>query len=187
MYNNGLLVGTGRVQAQLLNNPTGEVRVGALDQLRFESSGNSNDGQINLLGGVMVIEGTFDVLNGQNAIRSVAIAAPAEVIQEVPAGPLMEGTVVRVVEPDNQLIVRTPTGEEVALNTDERTTVILDNRPGRLVRSTCWARRRRSGPRSWAGSGSASSKSSPRRRRSGGRWPSWNAPRGAPTRIAACG
>jgi fibronectin-binding autotransporter adhesin len=52
--NFGLLRGTGRIDALLSNQPAGEVRVAAGEQLQFLDAGSSfNSGRINLLGGTV--------------------------------------------------------------------------------------------------------------------------------------
>jgi hypothetical protein len=80
----------------------------------------------------VTVDGTFDLVGGQNVINSVTIT-PAEGGQDVAEGTLIEGTVVRVLEPDNQLVVRTANGQEVIVFADDRTTFTFDDRPGRLV------------------------------------------------------
>lgn len=59
--NNGLLNGDGRISAVLTNNTNGEVRIGNGDALRFSAAGNTNSGEINLLGGE--VEFTQDLTN----------------------------------------------------------------------------------------------------------------------------
>jgi fibronectin-binding autotransporter adhesin len=51
LTNTGLVTGTGRVDATLLNKAGGEVAVYDGNTLRFTNTDNSNSGQINLLGG----------------------------------------------------------------------------------------------------------------------------------------
>jgi hypothetical protein len=87
------------------------------------------------------ITAMFDVMDDRNLASSVIIS-PGEAVEEVPAAEVVEGTIVRVIEPDNQIIIRTARGKEVVLvagpkatfTLDERTVRLADFRPGTAVR-----------------------------------------------------
>jgi hypothetical protein len=82
--------------------------------------------------GVRVV-GDFDVVEGRNLISAVTLT-PAAVVEEAPPREtVLEGTIVRVLEPDNQFIVLTPAGREVTVFAQPRTTFMLDNRAVRLA------------------------------------------------------
>jgi len=70
----------------------------------------------------------FDESEGRNIASAVTIAAAEE-----PATEIVEGEVVRVLEPKNELVIRTVSGKEVILVTHERTTFTLNERSARLV------------------------------------------------------
>jgi len=70
----------------------------------------------------------FDETEGRNVVSSVAIAGDEE-----PGTEVVEGEVIRVLEPQNQLVIRTAAGKEVILATHERTTFTLNERNARLV------------------------------------------------------
>src|SRR5262249_32479952 len=70
----------------------------------------------------------FDEREGRNFASSVTIAAADEEPAEI-----LEGTVVRVIEPEHQIIVRTVTGKEVILVTHDRTSFTLNDRTAKLV------------------------------------------------------
>jgi len=70
----------------------------------------------------------FDEAEGQNLVSSVTIN-PAD----VPDAEVVEGTIVRVIEPENQLIVRTAAGKEVILTADTRTRFTINDRHARIV------------------------------------------------------
>jgi hypothetical protein len=78
------------------------------------------------------IDAIFDVNGDLNVVSSVIIT-PAGVVEQVPPDvTVIEGTIVRIQEPDN-IVVRTSRGEEVILVTDARTSFTLNERAGRLV------------------------------------------------------
>jgi hypothetical protein len=78
------------------------------------------------------IAADFDVVEDRHLARSVTIN-PAEVVEPVPAEQAVEGTIVRVLEPENQFIVSTAAGKEVILAAEPRATFLFDERPARLV------------------------------------------------------
>jgi hypothetical protein len=78
------------------------------------------------------IDAVFDVVEERNLVNSVTITS-AEAIEEFPAPKIIEGTIVRMLEADNQFVVRTMTGEEVVVVAEERTAFTIDDRPVRLV------------------------------------------------------
>jgi len=57
LVNGGVLTGTGRVNARLDNQVAGEVRIGSGEEIVFTASGNTNAGEIKLLGGIAEFEG----------------------------------------------------------------------------------------------------------------------------------
>src|SRR5207244_2973144 len=63
------------------------------------------------------IDAVYDVAEEQNFTSSVTIGATAAPAEE----DVVEGTVVRVIEPDNQLVIRTVKGKEVIVFTETRT------------------------------------------------------------------
>jgi len=70
----------------------------------------------------------FDETEGRNVASSVTIAGDEE-----PGTEIVEGEVVRVLEPQNELVVRTVSGKEVILVTHPRTTFTINERSARLV------------------------------------------------------
>jgi len=70
----------------------------------------------------------YDETEGRYLASSVTIDDAEE-----PATEVVEGEVIRVIEPQNQLIVRTVSGKEVILVAHERTTFTLNARSARLV------------------------------------------------------
>lgn len=73
----------------------------------------------------------YDRVGKRHVVRSVAIT-PRTVVEDAPAGTTVEGRVVRV-EGKDQLILRTPKGEEVIVLANPETTYLLDDQPARLV------------------------------------------------------
>jgi len=74
------------------------------------------------------IDALYDVAGEQNLTSAVTIVPAAGAVPEV-----VEGTIVRVVERDNQLVVRTAAGKEVIVFADPRTTFTVNDRAARLV------------------------------------------------------
>jgi hypothetical protein len=74
------------------------------------------------------INALFDVMGERNLASAVTIIPAA-----TPAADIVEGTIVRVIEPDNQIVVRTAAGKEVILLADERTKLTMDDRSVRLA------------------------------------------------------
>jgi hypothetical protein len=78
------------------------------------------------------IAADFDIVEDRHVARAVTIN-PAEVVEPVPAETVVEGTIVRVMEPENQFVVRTAAGKEVILAAQPRATFTFDDRSARLV------------------------------------------------------
>jgi hypothetical protein len=74
------------------------------------------------------IDALFDQVEDRNVASSVTIAGA-----KVPPAKIIEGTVVRVLEDENLIIIRTAAREEVELVIDERTTLTIDERAARLA------------------------------------------------------
>ena len=74
------------------------------------------------------IDALFEVTGDQNLASSVTISSA-----EAQAADVVEGTVVRVVEADNQIIVRTASDKEVIVVVDERTKFTFNDRSARLI------------------------------------------------------
>jgi hypothetical protein len=70
---------------------------------------------------------------GERKFVGLVTITPAGAVEEVPAAELVEGTVIRVLEADNQLVVRTARGQEMVLFAGPRTTFTLDERAARLA------------------------------------------------------
>jgi len=70
----------------------------------------------------------FDETEGRNVASSVTIAGDEE-----PGTEIVEGEVVRVLEPQNEFVIRTLSGKEVILVTHPRTTFTINERSARLV------------------------------------------------------
>jgi hypothetical protein len=80
----------------------------------------------------VAIDALYDVTGDQNFASSVTIT-PAVVPGPGTEAEVVEGTIVRVLEADNQVVVRTAAGKEVIVFTDTRTTFTFDNRTARLA------------------------------------------------------
>jgi hypothetical protein len=78
------------------------------------------------------INAVFDVVEDRNLVSSVIIT-PGGAVEAVPAAEIVEGTVLRVIEPDNQIVIRTARGKEMILVAGPKTTFTLDDRTVRLT------------------------------------------------------
>jgi hypothetical protein len=74
------------------------------------------------------VEVLFEEAENRNLASSVTITAAEEQTAEV-----VEGTIVRVVEADNQIVVRTASSKEVIVFVEEKTTFTVNERTARLV------------------------------------------------------
>ncbi len=81
--------------------------------------------------GVMVTT-DYDVVRNRNVVSTVTLG-PGEVTEAAtPEEPILEGTVVRVLEPQNQFVVRTAAGKEVIVYGHPRTAYTFNGRAVRL-------------------------------------------------------
>lgn len=59
LTNNGLVVGSGEIYAPLTNNTAGRVSVATAERLTFHGTNNTNNGELELVGGVMKFTGAL--------------------------------------------------------------------------------------------------------------------------------
>jgi T5SS/PEP-CTERM-associated repeat protein len=87
LTNRGVLEGTGRIAALLLNETAGQVRAGDGEHLRFTAAGNTNAGQIEAMGGQVEFLG--DLTNA----ASTGLIAGTDAILRFSAGLTNQGSV----------------------------------------------------------------------------------------------
>jgi hypothetical protein len=78
------------------------------------------------------INAVYDVIGDQNLVSSVTLT-PDEIVAEDQDAVTLEGTIVRILETDNQIVVRTARGDEKVLIIDPRSKFFVENRAARLV------------------------------------------------------